>query len=50
MKILGANAYRFSTAWPGVFPSGSGQPNPKGFDFYSRPVDELLIGLCSEAK
>ena len=42
MKGLGANAYRFSISWPRVFPNGSGQPNPKGFDFYSRLVDELL--------
>ena len=25
-----------------VFPEGTGQPNPKGLDFYSRLVDELL--------
>jgi beta-glucosidase len=42
MKDLGANAYRLSIAWTRVFPSGSGQPNPKGLDFYSRLVDELL--------
>jgi beta-glucosidase len=35
MKILRANAHRLSTAWPRVFPSASGQPNPKGFDFYA---------------
>jgi beta-glucosidase len=42
MKDLGANAYRFSIAWTRVLPEGSGQPNPKGLDFYSRLVDELL--------
>jgi beta-glucosidase len=42
MKDLGAQAYRFSIAWPRVFPSGTGAPNPKGLDFYSRLVDELL--------
>jgi beta-glucosidase len=42
MKDLGAKAYRFSVAWPRVFPDGTGQPNPKGIDFYSRLVDELL--------
>jgi beta-glucosidase len=41
MKNAGVNAYRFSIAWPRIFPSGSGQPNPKGLDFYSRLVDEL---------
>ena len=41
MKDLGANAYRFSISWPRIFPEGTGQPNPKGLDFYSRLVDEL---------
>ena len=42
MKALGVKAYRFSIAWPRVFPQGTGQPNPRGFDFYNRLVDELL--------
>ena len=42
MKRLGVKGYRFSIAWPRVFPQGSGQPNPKGLDFYNRLVDELL--------
>ncbi len=42
MKALGAKAYRFSIAWPRVFPEGSGGPNPKGLDFYNRLLDELL--------
>jgi len=42
MKSIGATAYRFSIAWPRIFPEGSGQPNPKGVDFYNRLVDELL--------
>src|SRR6516162_11050952 len=42
MKALGARAYRFSIAWPRVFPDGAGTPNPKGLDFYNRLVDELL--------
>src|SRR5438477_891035 len=42
MKALGVKAYRFSIAWPRVFPKGSGAPNPKGLDFYNRLVDELL--------
>jgi len=42
IKDLGAKAYRFSIAWPRVFPEGSGKPNPKGLDFYNRLVDELL--------
>jgi beta-glucosidase len=42
MKSLGVKAYRFSVAWPRVFPQGAGTPNPKGLDFYNRLVDELL--------
>ena len=42
MKALGAKAYRFSIAWPRVFPEGAGTPNPKGLDFYDRLLDELL--------
>jgi beta-glucosidase len=42
MKDLGASAYRFSVSWPRVVPTGSGQLNQKGLDFYSRLVDELL--------
>jgi beta-glucosidase len=42
MKALGVKAYRFSIAWPRVFPKGSGPPNPKGLDFYNRLLDELL--------
>src|SRR5947208_15573719 len=46
MKALGAKAYRFSIAWPRVFPEGAGAPNPKGLDFYNRLVDELLaVGI-----
>ncbi|MFA5506253.1 MAG: GH1 family beta-glucosidase [Vulcanimicrobiota bacterium] len=42
IKGLGASAYRFSIAWPRVVPDGEGKVNPKGLDFYSRLVDELL--------
>lgn len=41
MKNIGQNAYRFSISWPRIFPNGTGQPNPKGIDFYDRLVDEL---------
>jgi beta-glucosidase len=42
IKSLGVKAYRFSIAWPRVFPDGAGQPNPRGLDFYQRLIDELL--------
>jgi beta-glucosidase len=42
MRSMGAKAYRFSVAWPRVFPRGAGTPNPKGLDFYNRLVDELV--------
>jgi len=42
MKGIGANAYRFSIAWPRIFPDGTGEPNAKGLDFYKRLVDALL--------
>jgi beta-glucosidase len=42
MKGLGAKAYRFSISWPRIFPTGTGTPNSKGLDFYTRLVDELL--------
>lgn len=42
MKSLNLNAYRFSIAWPRLFPEGRGSVNQKGLDFYSRLVDGLL--------
>jgi len=42
IKALGVKAYRFSIAWPRLFPLGTGAPNPKGLDFYDRLLDELL--------
>ncbi len=42
MKELGLTAYRFSTAWPRILPSGRGRLNRAGLDFYNSLVDELL--------
>lgn len=42
MKRLNQKSYRFSIAWSRIQPTGTGQPNPKGLDHYSRLVDSLL--------
>ena len=42
LSELGVGAYRFSIAWPRIFPTGSGKPNLAGLDWYDRLVDALL--------
>jgi beta-glucosidase len=42
MKALGIDAYRFSIAWPRIFPSKEGTANVKGIDFYKSLCEELL--------
>ena len=42
MKNLGLKTCRFSIAWSRIFPTGTGQPNQQGLDFYRRMVDALL--------
>src|SRR5215469_5673993 len=42
LRELGVNAYRFSIAWPRILPSGRGQINTVGLDFYDRLVDAIL--------
>ena len=42
LKELGVKTYRFSIAWPRIFPSGAGSPNEQGLSYYSRLVDALL--------
>jgi len=42
MKELGIDAFRFSIAWPRIFPQGGGRVNEAGLDFYDRLVDEVL--------
>ncbi len=41
MASLGLKGYRFSIAWPRVYPTGTGPVNQKGLDFYRRLVDKL---------
>ena len=42
MRELGLNGYRFSVAWPRIYPTGRGEINSAGLDFYDRLVDEVL--------
>jgi beta-galactosidase len=43
MKELGLQAYRFSIAWPRIFPNGNDdKPNSLGIHFYNQLIDELL--------
>lgn len=42
MKQLGQDVYRFSVAWPRIFPTGKGKLNSAGIDFYQRLVDEVV--------
>ncbi|MEM1023021.1 MAG: GH1 family beta-glucosidase [Myxococcota bacterium] len=42
MRRMGVDAYRFSMAWPRIFPNGRGALNEAGLDFYQRLVDGLL--------
>ncbi len=42
MQHLGIQAYRFSIAWPRIFPDGAETPNLAGLGFYDRLVDKLL--------
>lgn len=42
IKSLGIQAYRFSIAWPRLFPQGDGVREERGFDFYNRLIDALI--------
>jgi beta-glucosidase len=41
MSEVGANTYRFSLAWPRLFPDGR-RREQRGFDHYSRLIDALV--------
>ncbi|WP_439681159.1 GH1 family beta-glucosidase [Embleya sp. MST-111070] len=42
MRLLNLDAYRFSLSWPRILPTGAGNVEPRGLDFYDRLVDTLL--------
>lgn len=42
MKEIGVRAYRFSIAWPRLFPNGDDVREERGFDFYNRLIDALV--------
>jgi len=42
LKRLNQKSYRFSISWARIQPSGTGTPNQKGLDHYSRLVDTIL--------
>jgi beta-glucosidase len=42
LKDLGADVYRFSVAWPRIFPDGTGEVNPKGLEYYHKLVNTLI--------
>ncbi len=42
MRRMGLSTYRFSIAWPRIFPEGTGRIEPRGLDFYDRLLDGIL--------
>jgi beta-glucosidase len=42
LATLGVDAYRFSIAWPRLFPDGGDRLEPRGLDHYDRLIDRLL--------
>ncbi len=42
MGELGVNAYRFSLAWPRLYPTGRGPLERRGVEHYDRLIDTLL--------
>jgi beta-glucosidase len=41
-RRMNQKTYRFSISWPRIQPTGTGAPNTKGLDHYSRLADALL--------
>lgn len=42
MKELGLKTYRFSLSWARIIPTGDGEINQSGIDFYNTVIDTLL--------
>jgi len=42
MKATGQNVYRMSLAWPRIIPTGDGEVNQKGIDFYNKVINKLI--------
>jgi len=42
LRQMNLKSYRFSISWPRIQPTGTGAPNMKGVDHYSRLADALL--------
>lgn len=42
MKNAGMNCYRFQVSWSRIIPTGDGEINTKGIEYYTRFVDALL--------
>ncbi|KAG6468627.1 hypothetical protein ZIOFF_073316 [Zingiber officinale] len=42
MAELGLDSYRFSISWSRLLPNGRGFSNPKGLQFYTNFIDELV--------
>ena len=42
MREIGVDSYRFSIAWPRLFPNGDTERNEAGFAFYNNLIDGLI--------
>lgn len=42
MQKTGQNTFRMSLSWPRIIPTGYGEVNPKGIEFYNKVIDKLL--------
>jgi beta-glucosidase/6-phospho-beta-glucosidase/beta-galactosidase len=42
LKEMGVKSYRFSISWTRILPSGTGEVNQKGIDYYNHLINELL--------